>query len=206
MKATELASPTPGIRSLSETLDLPRDPVNMGNYIEKSSYTDQSKICLTRKSIGERPLEALAIRIVSTDNENGELAKFCAGDATKSSISVSAPHTATCQSLDETSFMKSADGMSLNDNALNALKQEIQVKEILVKDTEENSMRLVKLNKENDNKLIYSRIEGTSFTPTTRLLPRKQKYILEKDRITPSSGSGHPMLGKEPRSFCSVKL
>ena len=91
VKATELASPTPGSRSLPETLDLPRNLVNMGNDIEKSSYMDQSKICLTRKSIGERPQEALAIGIVSTDNENGELAKFCAGDATKSSISVSAP-------------------------------------------------------------------------------------------------------------------
>ena len=139
---------------------------------------------------------------MSTDNKNGELAKFCAGDATKSSISKSAPHTAACQSLDATSSMKSADRMSLNNNnALNAFKQERQVKDILVKDIEENRIRLVKLNKENDNKLNYTRMGGISFGPTTRLLPRKQKYNLDKGRITSASGPGHPMLGKSTPQF-----
>ena len=51
VKVRERASPTPGSRSLPETLDLPRDLGNMENYKEKSSNTDQSKICLARKSI-----------------------------------------------------------------------------------------------------------------------------------------------------------
>ena len=75
VKARELAICTPRSISLPGTSELPRDLVNMGKDVEKSSNTDQSKKCSTRKyAVGERPQEALTIRFASTDNDNGELA------------------------------------------------------------------------------------------------------------------------------------
>ena len=77
---------------LPGTSEQPRLLVSMGNDIEKSSNRDQSKKCSTRKyAVGDWPQGVVTVRDVSTDNENGELARVCEGDATKSSISKSAP-------------------------------------------------------------------------------------------------------------------
>ena len=207
VKARELAICTPISISLPGTSELPRDLVNMGKDVEKSSNTDQSKKCSTRKyAVGERPQEALTICFASTDNYNGELARLCEGDATKLSISKSAPHTAAYQTLGARCSLQSDGGMNLNDIAPGP---EIQVKEIPVKDIEKNKNKLrlkenpnlAKLKKKNDNKLMRSRTEGSSVGPTTRFVPRNQKYASENGRMTPSSGSGHPMLGSTTTPF-----